>query len=141
MPHTYATFARFCRPHRKPITQLLAPRGSEFHAAFDKFQNFFRKKCQKHWSQRIEKPKAIKHDNVNEAADEKEDPEEVEARRIYGKLAGNPETKAADVKTFKQKEAQTLLVTEQPFVYVQPKQGKPVGVFPAGAGPDATHTS
>lgn len=141
IPHTYVSFVKFCRPHQKPRTQLLTPRGSEFHPAFSKFQDFFRKKCQKHWSQRLETPKAAKDDKRDEIADEEESPEEIEARRIFGELAKNPETKIIDINAFKEKEAQRLLVTDRPFEYVQPKPGKPVGVFPTGMEPKAGQSS
>ncbi|KAL9088588.1 MAG: hypothetical protein Q9165_006108 [Trypethelium subeluteriae] len=143
VPTTYATFVKFSRSHRKPISQLLIPQGASFDAAFSRFQDFFRKKCKKHWSQRLEpsvNPKSTTlNSNDNVVVDEeevKESPEDIEARRIYGELAKNPETKIINVKAFKEKEAKRMAEMEHPFVYVRPKPGRPLGVFPPDRGPD-----
>ncbi|KAF2238042.1 hypothetical protein EV356DRAFT_529536 [Viridothelium virens] len=143
IPNTYAIFVKFSRPHRKPINQLLIPQGASFDVAFSRFQDFFRKKCKKHWSQRLEPSVKLKPTTLNSndsvVVDEeevKETPEDIETRRIYGELAKNPETKIINVRAFKEKEAKRMAEMEHPFVYVRPKPGRPLGVFPPDRGPD-----
>ncbi|KAI9694623.1 MAG: hypothetical protein M1822_000239 [Bathelium mastoideum] len=151
LPHTYATFVRFARPRARPIRQILVPLGADFGTAFDRFQTFFRKRCNRHWSQRLDPPppysaptaptnpivkKILAMTEQLGAEDEEEETaEEREARRIYGELAKNPETTIIDVKKFREQEAARKEAVDRPFVYVRPPAGAPLGVFPEGRGP------
>ena len=123
------------RPQEKTFTGTLAEIGSNFFTAFEKFQKFFRTKCGKHWSQRLEKPKHAQANVAGAVLDEQETAEEKEIRRVYGELAKNPETKIIDVKAFLEEEARRLAAPEAGFMYLPPEPGKPVGVFPDQFGP------
>ena len=114
--------------------------GEQLHTALDKFQRFFRSRCRIHWSQRLDEPNPALQEYMSatigietlplDQEPTEESPEEKEARRIFGELAKNPETKIKGIKAFREKEAQRLSLAGRPFVYVRPKPGRPVGMFP-----------